>query len=327
MRPSLYTKFLDKSQAAITSSVEVYNKPSFLYREETFAILALNAWELMLKAKLLKLADNDLKAIRIYEPRKNKSGSPSKKLYLKRNRAGNPQTISLPVCIKNLDKTTFKLSNEVKLNLMALLAIRDNSAHYISASAVLAKQVLEISSASVKNFVMLAKQWFGRDFSQSLSLVLPLSFIAGVKEIDSVVVTADESRLIKYLQMLASNDTRSSSPFSVALRLQVKLEKSNLQTASKVEISKDPESVKVQVSEENIREMYPWDYKELIARLVRRYENFKQDKNFHSIRKPLLSNPKFVKSRYLDPTNLKSQKKDFYNSNVLQVFDQHYKKK
>lgn len=326
MRPPLHTKFLDKAQAAITAAVEIYNKPSFAYREETFSLLALNAWELLLKAKVLKDGDNDLKTIRVYEPRKTKGGTPSRKLYLKRNRAGNPQTLSLGACILAIEKSPAKLSQEVKGNIAALTAVRDNAAHYVNASPVLAKQVLEIASASIKNFILLTKQWFGRDFSDTLSILLPLSFISGAKEVESVVVSADESRLIKYLQSLAAIDGKSASPFAVAVRLQVRLEKSSLASASKVEISKDPEAIKVTLSEEDIRAKYPWDYRELTKRLVARYSDFKQDAKFHSIRKPLLHDEKFVKSRYLDPGNPKSPKKDFYNPNVLQVFDRHYTK-
>lgn len=106
MRPPLHQKLVDKAVAAITAAVEVYNKPSFVYREETFAILALNAWELLLKAKVVKDAGNDLKSIRVYQARPTKSGEPSKKLCLKRNRAGNAQPISLGSCIVELDKTS-----------------------------------------------------------------------------------------------------------------------------------------------------------------------------------------------------------------------------
>ena len=327
MRPPLYSKFVDKAQAAIMSAVEVYNKPSFAYREETFALLALNAWELLLKAKVLKDGDNYLKVIRVYEARKTKAGIPSKKLYLKRNRAGNPQTISLGSCLMALEKSPTKLGQEIKGNLIALTAIRDNAAHYITASPVLAKQVLEISSASVKNFVILAKQWFCRDFADSLSLFLPLSFLNGAKEVESVIVTADESRLIKYLQQLAATDSKSTSPFAVAIRLQVKLERSSLATASKVAISKDPDAVKVSLTEEDIREKYSWDYKELTKRLNERYTDFNQGKKFHALRKPLQEDAKYFKTRYLDPGNPKSPKKDFYNSNVLPIFDKHYTKK
>ena len=55
--------FLDKSLGAMLAAIEIYNKPVFSYREESFAILATNAWELLLKARLLQLASNKLASI------------------------------------------------------------------------------------------------------------------------------------------------------------------------------------------------------------------------------------------------------------------------
>jgi len=49
---------LDKAIAAMISAIEIYNKPDFHYREETFSVLCINAWELLLKAKVLQLARN-----------------------------------------------------------------------------------------------------------------------------------------------------------------------------------------------------------------------------------------------------------------------------
>jgi len=326
MRLPLHQRFVDKSAAAITSAVEVYNKPAFAYREETFAILALNAWELLLKAKVVKDADNDLRAIRVYESRRTKDGSPGKKKYLKRNRVGNPQTISLNACILRLESSPARLEVEVKNNLEALTEIRDNSVHFVTASSLLARQAQELSAAAVKNFVLLAKQWFNRDLSNSLHLVLPLSFVAPLTSLDSVVVSADESRLIQHLERLANVEGRGSSLFDVAVRLQLKLEKSKLPTASKVQVSRDIDAMKVTLTEEDVREQFPWDFRELCKQLTKRYSNFKQDARFHALRKPLLSDARFAKARYLDPGNPKSQKKDFYSSNVLQVFDSAYKK-
>lgn len=267
MRPSLFTKLTDKAESALSAAVEIYNKPQFPYREGTFSILALNAWELLLKARIIQINDNDVKSIRVYETRQTKSGEPSKKRFLKRNRTGNPQTITLGTCVQLLEKSKSKFSPEIKANLIGLVAIRDNSAHYISASPVLSRQVLELASAYIKNFVILAKDWFDRDFSNTFSLFLPLSFVDGQIDIDSVVVSPDESRLIQYLQSLATRESESNSPFAIAVRVQVKLERSNLTSASRVEISKDPDAIKVTLSEEDIRQKYPWDYKELVARL------------------------------------------------------------
>ncbi|HUI84439.1 MAG TPA: DUF3644 domain-containing protein [Candidatus Binatia bacterium] len=140
MRPALCTKFAGKAEAALVAAVEIYNKPSFPYREETLALLAINAWELLLKAKLLKDASNDFRVIRVYETRRTKSGRTSRKLYLKRNRAGNPLTISILSCVSVFDKNRMtRLSPQIKSNLEALVAIRDGAAHYINASPVLAK--------------------------------------------------------------------------------------------------------------------------------------------------------------------------------------------
>jgi len=103
LRPPLHQRFVEKAAAAITAAVEVYNKPAFLYREETFAILALNAWELLLKAKVLKDANSAISSLRVYETRLTKAGVKSQKKFLKRNRAGNPQSITLGACIAKLD--------------------------------------------------------------------------------------------------------------------------------------------------------------------------------------------------------------------------------
>ena len=54
---------LEKSIAAILSAIEIYNKPDFKYREETFAVLCINSWELLLKAKILNLASNRAAAL------------------------------------------------------------------------------------------------------------------------------------------------------------------------------------------------------------------------------------------------------------------------
>jgi len=88
-------RFLHKAEAALLSAIEVYNRPTFAYREETFAILALNAWGLLFKAKLLAEHRNNPRCLQIFERRTNKDGKQSSKLYLRRNRSGAALTHSL----------------------------------------------------------------------------------------------------------------------------------------------------------------------------------------------------------------------------------------
>ncbi|MEF1307950.1 DUF3644 domain-containing protein, partial [Vibrio owensii] len=55
----LHQIMLEKSISACISAIEIYNKPNFMHREETFSILMTNAWELLLKAKLVKDGDEE----------------------------------------------------------------------------------------------------------------------------------------------------------------------------------------------------------------------------------------------------------------------------
>src|SRR5437763_8250586 len=98
-RVSRSIRLLRNAEGALISSIEIYNKPTFAYREETFAILALNAWELLLKAKLLEINGNKLKCLHICSKRELAPGRMSKKEYAKRNRTGNKMTASLEECI------------------------------------------------------------------------------------------------------------------------------------------------------------------------------------------------------------------------------------
>jgi hypothetical protein len=160
-------KLLEKSEAALISAIEIYNKPDFKYREETFALLALTAWEILLKAKVLSDHHNDPRSIYVRERRQNSHGVLSKKQYLKSNRSGNVMTIGLGKAVALLDgDAASRLSPVIESNLDALTEIRDNAAHYINAGAQLAKQVLEIGTATIRNYITISKSWFKRDLSK-----------------------------------------------------------------------------------------------------------------------------------------------------------------
>ena len=49
-----YNLLLTKSKEAFILAIEIYNKPTIRYRVEGFSFLICNAWELMLKAYLIK---------------------------------------------------------------------------------------------------------------------------------------------------------------------------------------------------------------------------------------------------------------------------------
>lgn len=73
-----YRSLLDKSVNSMLSAIEIYNKPNFSYREETFAILATNAIELLCKAQLLRVCAYQMKHLYVMEPVQKKDGKPHK---------------------------------------------------------------------------------------------------------------------------------------------------------------------------------------------------------------------------------------------------------
>lgn len=314
----------EKAEAALLSAIEIFNKPDFKYREETFAILALNAWELLLKAKLLDQHSNDPRCLYVYEKRRTKAGAKSKKRYLKRNRAGNLHTIGLGEAIVQLQQDGIAVDPIVRANLDALTEIRDNAVHFMNPSPRMAKRVLEVGTASVKNFITLAKKWLDRDLSQYNLYLMPIGFVTAPGT-GTAIVTADEARLLQYITDLVAGES-ANPDYHVALDVELSF-KRTAGTGAAVTVTNDPNATRVYLTEEQIRQTYPWDYNELTRRLQERYIDFKQNQQYHDLRRPLMKDPKYVKRRYLDPQNTKSPKKDYYNPNIITEFDKHYTKR
>ena len=329
-QPTRALKLYRKAEAAMISAIEIYNKPDFAYREETFAILAMNAWELLLKAKVLAENQNRLKALYVLETRQRADGTKSTREYPKRNRAGNFYTIGMGVAITILEANSkTRLPNEVRGNLEALTEIRDNAVHFSSASLELAKRVLEIGTASVRNFVELAKKWFGEDLSRYSLYLMPIGFLMGPSA-TAIAVGGNEGKLVTYLQNLTAAQgtvAASGGAYHIALDVNLSFTRSSANAVSTFTITNDPSAPHVYLTEEDIRAKYPWDYRELLKRCRARYTDFKENEAFHALRGPLMENVKYVKSRFLDPGNPKSSKKPFHSPNILSEFDKSYTKK
>jgi len=120
MKTPRYKPFVDKSVGAALSAIEIYNKPDFNYREETFAILMINAWELLLKGQLIKVNGSKLKAIYEMTNKIGKKGNKLKTLRPILNRSGNPKTIGLPKCLSLCQDEPILLSKEICENVVLL---------------------------------------------------------------------------------------------------------------------------------------------------------------------------------------------------------------
>ncbi len=177
MRPPRYRMLVDKSLNACLAAIEVYNKPVFQYREEAFSILMLNAWELLLKARIVQHDGGSLQSIEVRKARFNKDGSKSKLQQRKRNRSGNALTISLGRAAGIVQSySTNGIDTLCVENLNLLQEIRDNAIHLYNVSPGLGKRIQEVGSAALKNFVAAAERWFEVDMGRYNFYLMPLSF-------------------------------------------------------------------------------------------------------------------------------------------------------
>jgi len=320
---------LDKSSEAMLAAVEVYNKPAFTYREESFSVLAVNAWELLLKARILELDGNKLAAILEYESRTKTDGKPSQLLKRKRNRVGNFITLGI---FKAYDRLTNDYSDTiapaVRQNLEAIVEIRDNAVHFFNKQLPVVKCIHEIGAACLKNYINLVRRWFGVDLSRNGIFLMPLAFMQPPSSLEGIVLNGEERHLLEYLaQLRTGDDDDGTKDFNVAMTIEVRVRRSKSVDAVPFAISKAPDALPVMLQEEQIREAYPLDYEILTAHLRRRYTNFKVNAEYHSRRKGILEkDPKLCHQRLLDPAKPSGIKKPFFSSNIIKEFDKYYEK-
>lgn len=191
----------------------------------------------------------------------------------------------------------------------------------------LARRVQEIGTANIKNYMSAVRQWFGVDMSEYNFFLMPLAFFRDFQVAEGLALNAEERKLIEYVAELQRRQGRDdvTSDFNLSLEIDVRIKrKSTASAPTLIRVVDDPSAVKVQLEEKDIREQYPWDFKILTKRLNDRYSDFKNNKQYHSIRKPLENDGRYCTVRLLDPGNPKSSQKKFYSPNIVREFDQHY---
>lgn len=318
-------QLVDRAIAATVAAIEIYNKPDFQYRNETFAVLAVNGWELLLKAKWLLDHKNDIRSLYVVHTQKKKDGTLSKRAKIKETRSGNPFTHGIEFVAKRLVQQK-ELDEKAWRNIAILLEVRDSAVHFYNRSPAFALRLHEVGAASVKNFVGLLDDWFKRDLSGFNLYLLPLSF-GGASPRSDALLNAEEKKFLSYLAGVEPKTADPSGRFSVTVNVEVKFVRSKSRDAIPVVVTRDRKAMAIQLSEEQIREKYPWDYKRLTAECRKRYSDFKLVDDYHELRKKLLADPRFGTVRYLDPGNPKSSKKPLFDPNILTELDKHYTRK
>lgn len=325
----------DKSVAAAISAIELYNKPDFKYREESFIILLVNAWELLLKAKILQENNNKLNSLYFKEAKKNKKGEKTKKLVYKLNRSKGKQTIDLFKAIQALDKKGFKLDERCYHNIEAITEIRDNAIHLCNSEKMLNKKIQELGTASLKNYLQLVKDWFEEKLSKKLEnfnfYLMPMSFFSDFNEVDGINLSPknkERENLIKYLATKEKNNPYlEGHKFQTSVMVGLDFSKSDTEGSTNLTLSKNSGGIPITLSEEDMRKKWPFSYEKVIELVKKKKPEIKINKKFHAIKAELEKNNKLCKERYLDPNNkISSLKKKFYNENFPSELIKGYEK-
>jgi hypothetical protein len=316
-------ELIDKSVAACVSAIEVYNKPDFKYREESFAILMVNAWELLLKAKLLLDNKNSLRAIIATLP----DGT------AKRNRSGNLLTIDLQSAANRLYSHGV-LDPRCRINIEALVEIRDNAIHFINTDISIQKKVMELGTASLQNYLSAMREWFNRDMAQYNFYLMPLSFFPEMSISDHIISEGSEfATFLKYIYDLERQfPSNAESNYNITLNYEVRIKKATDPDYNIFVTDANSEGMAVKVEEDDVyRRRYPLSYTKLIEKLIERYSDFKRDKRFYDLKKSLedtsIHGEKYCRVRYLNSLENQGSKKTYYSPEILKEFDRHYTKR
>ena len=310
---------IGKSVAAVLSAVEIYNKPDFKYRAETFTILMVNAWELLLKAKCLHDANGNFGVLVVTDSSGNE----------KKSRSGNPLTHEINYLAKKMAKAGSDGFSEVTAdNIGLLVEIRDSAIHFVSQDLHLASRVQEIGAAALMNYLDLITRWFNWDMRRYHFYLMPLSFYHGYEALQPAPLNSyDEStrNFLKYLQSIeAKHKDGEVGDHQVTVRVETKISRSKDENAVQWRYTDDPDAPEMRITEEDIRKTHPFTCKELAAKLKARYQNFKQDKKYYAFKEVLDGKPRYCRVRLLDPDNPKSGSKKFYSTEILKEFDAQY---
>ena len=100
-------RLLSKSAEAFIMGIEIYNKPTIKYRVEGFSFFICNAWELMLKAYLIKRDGKDS----VYYP------------------DNTDRTITLENCINKIFTNN---KDPLRINLEKIIELRNTSTHFVT---------------------------------------------------------------------------------------------------------------------------------------------------------------------------------------------------
>lgn len=329
MKP-ITESLLENSKSAIIGCVELHNKPIFNYRYEICTILAINGWELILKAFIVE-NHPDIKIIR-------KDGT----------------TKPFEECVGFVSSQIGKPFRTIEENLNKIYEFRNHIIHfYKDHIGTILYSLLHKSVILYNSFL---KENFNVDLSEQTNLMLlpigfkpfasPVDFLSNNSELSksSTSVQAFIKSIIKSTEMLDSEGIEDSilTEFNIAVINENRIKNADIiagitkdKSASKLnvaniirdrEITNDESAKKIQIDEVTIfKTLYTLSYYDVVTKARSIFSDFMQGPKFNRVMKTIKDNPNFHKKRYLDIQNKTGQGKDYYTQEIFNELAKYYK--
>ena len=190
----LVSRLLGKSQEAFIMAIEIYNKPSIKYRVEGFSFFICNAWDLMLKARLVNTQGADV----IYY-----KDSPNR-------------TITLENCVKKVFTNEY---SPIHKNLMRIVELRNTSTHFIVEEYEMV--YIPLFQACVLNYTEKMQEFHGID----ITVLVPQNFLTlsvSMKALNEAEIRAKypgqiAEKLISVENSLSSEISENNNKFAIRI--------------------------------------------------------------------------------------------------------------
>ena len=295
------------AESALLAATEIYNKPTVEYREQTFSLLIVNSWEVLLKARLVQQGGNRLRVIY----RREKDG----RRYL-RNQHGEILSINIEHALGKVS-----IPRDVRGNILGLVAIRNEAAHMGILHTNTRERVLQYGTAAVQNFIMLYEQWFGDRVR--VPYLLPLGLL-GVVDATTRSPNQKQRQLLDRLDEIAESYSELSSSFSVVMTVEVNLNP-KISGGATIGLTSDPNAMTTRVSDDQIAYYFSATFADIVELCKSHYPNFKQNREFYRALEKVKSDRRCAFHRTLNPGDPSSQGKYLYHpESTIERLDNEY---
>lgn len=240
---NMSNRLIEKSREAFTMAIEIYNRPTIKYRVEGFSFFICNAWELMLKAYLIK-----------------EHGEAS--IYFK-----DGQTIPLSECLKRIITNS---NDPLRKNMNDIIELRNTATHFVTEDY---EQIYApLFQACIINFINKSNDLLSVDMAKNFDQHF-LSLSVNVDELSDNVIQKKYPKDIaqKILETKKNIPTDAPTGYRIPIDHQVYITKDPKKADLIVTIAKNGDTeARIIKQLKDPKNTHPYSYNEIIKQVNKR---------------------------------------------------------